>query len=76
MGLAFVGGQDGSDKSADLSRPQRRQGDKERWRQGVMENLTIVVHDTLVSPLLVSLSSSLFKPHTLQIARSQGPQPF
>jgi hypothetical protein len=59
MGLAFVGGRAGSDKSADLPRPQGRQGDKERWRQGVMENLTIVVHDPLVSPLLVSLSSSL-----------------
>jgi hypothetical protein len=39
--------------------PQRRQGDKERWRQGVTENLTIVVHESLVSPLLVSLFSSL-----------------
>jgi hypothetical protein len=74
MGLAFVGGQAGSDKRADLSRPQRRQGDKERWRQRVMENLTTVVHESLVSPLLVSLFSS-FKPRTLRIARSQGPQP-
>ena len=39
--------------------PEGSKGDKERWRQGVMENLTIVVHDTLVSPLLVSLASSL-----------------
>ena len=39
--------------------PQGSKGDKERWRQGLMENLTIVVHDPLVSPLLVSLASSL-----------------
>jgi hypothetical protein len=59
MGLAFMGGQAGSDKSADLSRPRERQGDKERWRQGVMENLTIVVHDPW-SPLSLSLCLPLF----------------
>ena len=59
MGLAFVGGLDGSDKSADLHRPQGRQGDKERWRQGVRENLIIVAHNPLPLPLLVSLFSSL-----------------
>ena len=71
MGLASAGGQAGSDKSANLSRPQGRQGDKERWRQGVMENLTIVVHDTLVSPLLVFLSSALLRDahHGLRVLR-------